>query len=311
LLNSRRTTQSAKAAVPGALLSSALVSFIEDMNRFTPLLDTPEVAIGRFDHPSDHPHHDSAEEIAVEYSVNRVERGKFSIQVGRRRWTLGPGHVFLCYPGMAYRCYHDEPIPADSCVTVIYREESAVQEGSELLTRVGRLARKQPVLDPTNRSAYVFRNITAISQIEKDCLAAESYAAALLDELFGDSRDRRRLYAEHQLAWYAERVDVARALLHRHYASEHRLPSLARTVGMSTFHFARIFSELAGASPHRYLQRIRLNEAARRLIQGDSVTEACFSCGFRNLSHFIRAFARQFGASPGKYKLQSVRRSPM
>lgn len=95
--------------------------------------------------------------IAAQYSVNRVERGRFGIQVGRQHWTLGPEHVFRCYPGMAYRCHHHELIPADSCVTVIYRGAGECQESADLLTRLGRLARSQTVLDPTNRLAYVFR----------------------------------------------------------------------------------------------------------------------------------------------------------
>jgi AraC family transcriptional regulator len=280
------------------------------MNRFVPLLDTSEVSIGCFDHPSDHPHHDPAEEIAAEYSVNRVERGRFGIQLGRQRWTLGPGHVFLCYPGMAYRCHHHELIPADSCVTVIYRGAGGCQESAGLLAGLGRLARSQAVLEPTNRLAYVFRDINARARVEENHMAAESSAAALLAELSDRVRDDRRLYADYQLVWFAERVDAARNLLHRHYASEHRLASLARAVGMSTFHFARVFSELAGMPPHRYLQRVRLDEAAHRLHQGASVMEACFTSGFHNLSHFIRAFQRQFGASPGKYKCRPVHRPP-
>lgn len=71
---------------------------------------------------------------------------------------------------------------------------------------------------------------------------------------------------------------------------------------MSTFHFARLFAELAGTPPHRYLLRVRLDEAARGLRQGASVTDACFASGFQNLSYFIRAFRQRFGISPGKYR---------
>jgi AraC-like DNA-binding protein len=193
-------------------------------------------------------------------------------------------------------------------MTVIYREDNPLEGGADLLTRVSRLARRQAVLKPTNRVAYVFHNLTISIQRKKDFLAAESSAGALLDELSGGVRDMRRLYSEHQLSWYAERVDAARSLLHKKYPYEQTLSLLARGVGMSTFHFARIFSELTGTPPHRYLQRVRLDAAAQRLRQGDSVTEACFASGFRNLSHFIRAFTRRFGASPGKYKTTPVHR---
>jgi AraC-like DNA-binding protein len=70
---------------------------------------------------------------------------------------------------------------------------------------------------------------------------------------------------------------------------------------MSPFHFARVFRELAGTPPHQYLLRVRLTEAARRLRDGDRVTNACFASGFSHLSHFGRLFHRRFGVLPSQY----------
>jgi AraC-like DNA-binding protein len=73
---------------------------------------------------------------------------------------------------------------------------------------------------------------------------------------------------------------------------------------MSEFHFARIFRELVGVPPHTYLRRRRLSEAARRLRDRVSVTDACFASGFQNLSHFTRQFCREFGINPSVYARQ-------
>ena len=67
------------------------------------------------------------------------------------------------------------------------------------------------------------------------------------------------------------------------------------------FHFTRVFAALTGMPPHRYLLRARLDAAARMLREGASVTETCFACGFANLSHFSRSFARRFGVAPSRY----------
>jgi AraC family transcriptional regulator len=69
---------------------------------------------------------------------------------------------------------------------------------------------------------------------------------------------------------------------------------------MSTFHFARLFNELVGVPPHRYLIEARLRAAFGMLREGRSVTETCFACGFNNLSHFSSRFARRFGQNPSK-----------
>jgi AraC-like DNA-binding protein len=72
-------------------------------------------------------------------------------------------------------------------------------------------------------------------------------------------------------------------------------------VGLSPFHFSRVFRELAGVPPHRYLQRVRLARAAVLLREGMTVTDAALASGFPSLSHFIRQFRRAYGASPSRY----------
>lgn len=272
------------------------------MNRYSALFETPDVAVGRFDHPRLHLHSDPAEECANEHSINLVERGSFSIQIGRRTWELGPGDLFLTYPGLTYRCRHREAIPTDSCLTV-----ACLQSDSDCdLTTFSRIASARAVTPATNRIAYLFRRISLGAPAAENRMAVEAATAALFAEI-GDIRDgRKRTFRRHQLAWYAERVDAVLCQLETHYAAPQSLGSLARSVGMSPFHFARVFGELAGIPPHRYLLRVRMQEAARRLQQGATVTDACFSSGFHNMSHFIRSFQRWFGVSPAQYARQRV-----
>jgi len=70
---------------------------------------------------------------------------------------------------------------------------------------------------------------------------------------------------------------------------------------MSPFHFARVFRELVGTPPHRYLLTVRLARAAALLREGTTVTDTCFAVGFGNFSHFIRLFRRTFGVSPSHF----------
>ena len=145
--------------------------------------------------------------------------------------------------------------------------------------------------------------------LPEPALAAETCAAALLDAVTQESSGPpKQLFRQRQLSWYAERVDAAQKSMQQRYEDNHSLSSLARSVGMSAFHFARIFAELAGTPPHRYLLRIRLNQAATRLLDGTSVTEACFQSGFSNLSHFVRTFHRHFGVSPAQFRSSSIAR---
>jgi AraC family transcriptional regulator len=267
------------------------------MIRHSSLLATPELQISRYDHPAGHYHHDPKQEVALEYSVNRVEIGHFILQIEGRQWELRRGDLFLNYPGMVYRCRHAELEPTDVCMSIAFAPQDIVKE----ITAFERAARRLPVHAPTNRFAYLFF-LAARSNHEP--MAAEEAAREVIVEAAGEPRTVSKPYREHQLSWYAERVDAVRQLLYRHHTDEHNLAKLARSVGMSSFHFARIFRELVGMPPHAYLCRIRLRYAARSLREGASVTEACFASGFQNLSHFSRQFQRHFGLKPSTYTSQ-------
>ena len=274
------------------------------MNRYRPMRESETVAVALFDHPEGLVHHDPEEEIADEYSISFVEHSGFEIQLGKKRWQFQQGDVFLTFPGLAYRCHHSDSIPTDRCLAVRYVKP----EDNEDFAALAQVARQTPRLATSNRLRYL-RMALERSLHEPD-LSAETCAAALLDAVSQESAPPKQLFRQCQLAWYTERVDAAQKSMEERYQENHSLSTLARSVGMSAFHFARVFAELAGTPPHRCLLRIRLNQAASRLLDGTSVTEACFQSGFSNLSHFVRTFQRHFGLSPAQFRrTQPARRT--
>src|SRR6266853_3970715 len=122
------------------------------MIRYNSLFATADLQIGRFDHPRQHQHCDPAEEVASEYSVNRVEYGEFSVEIEGQRWELSLGDLFLTYPGMTYRCRHRELVPTDICMTIACRRSGV----SEELSVFECAARRLPVRPSSNRLAYLF-----------------------------------------------------------------------------------------------------------------------------------------------------------
>ena len=81
------------------------------------------------------------------------------------------------------------------------------------------------------------------------------------------------------------------------------LVQLAGTIGLSPYHFSRMFRAIVGESVTSYVRRRRLTEAARRLIAcDDRVIELAVTYGFDSQAAFSRAFKRQFGVPPGQYR---------
>ncbi len=98
----------------------------------------------------------------------------------------------------------------------------------------------------------------------------------------------------------------ARDRMDRVFAEPLDIPGLARVAGCSEAHFIRTFRAVFGETPHRYLQRRRVERAMHLLREGRSVTDACFDVGFNSLGTFSRTFSAVVGVSPAVYR----RRAP-
>lgn len=128
----------------------------------------------------------------------------------------------------------------------------------------------------------------------------EGLAGALLCSLSTADRPPQRLFTPDRLTWYAARVDRAKALMEARHPEALSLSAVAKDAGMSVFHFARIFAELEGQPPHRFLTAVRLSRAYTRLHEGASVTDTCYAVGFGSLSHFVTTFRRRYGVRPSE-----------
>jgi transcriptional regulator GlxA family with amidase domain len=95
----------------------------------------------------------------------------------------------------------------------------------------------------------------------------------------------------------------ARDAMDRDYAKPLDVPTLARIAYVSQAHFIRTFRDTFGETPHRYLQRRRVERAMFLLRETDrSVTEICFDVGFMSLGTFGRTFHDIVGESPTEYR---------
>lgn len=95
----------------------------------------------------------------------------------------------------------------------------------------------------------------------------------------------------------------ARDAMDRAYQCQLDVPTLAASVGMSAAHFIRTFKEVYAETPHRYLQRRRVERAMHLLREtGTSVTDVCFDVGFNSLGTFSRTFKAVAGMTPSDFR---------
>jgi AraC-like DNA-binding protein len=95
----------------------------------------------------------------------------------------------------------------------------------------------------------------------------------------------------------------ARDLMDRSYIQPLDIPTLARVACVSEAHFIRTFRATFGETPHRYLQRRRVERSMFLLRETSrSVTDICFDVGFTSLGTFSRTFREIMGVSPSAYR---------
>ncbi|HEV8401441.1 MAG TPA: helix-turn-helix transcriptional regulator [Candidatus Limnocylindrales bacterium] len=96
----------------------------------------------------------------------------------------------------------------------------------------------------------------------------------------------------------------ARDAMDRAYAEPLDVRAVAAVAHVSQAHFIRTFRAVFGETPHRYLQRRRVERSMFLLRETDrSITDICFDVGFTSLGTFSRTFREIVGESPSGYRL--------
>jgi AraC-like DNA-binding protein len=105
-------------------------------------------------------------------------------------------------------------------------------------------------------------------------------------------------------------VARAKELLSSQLAEPPSLEALAAAVGLSPFHFARVFRRATGLPPHAWLLQRRLERARGLLKSGCAPLSVAMQLGFADQSHLNRQFKRTYGIGPGAYRKACAIRPP-
>jgi AraC family transcriptional regulator len=102
-----------------------------------------------------------------------------------------------------------------------------------------------------------------------------------------------------------QQVNRVREYVQHHLDQDLSLAELAQQSGFSPFHFARLFRQMTGESPHQYVVNRRLETAQRLLKETDlPLSQIALMTGFSSQSHFTRTLTRHLGQPPRQYRLR-------
>jgi AraC family transcriptional regulator len=251
--------------------------------------------LGRADRPYPEIHERDAWTIAL------VRRGRFRYRgsASNHRHAVREGWLLFGAPGAEFECAHDHD-GGDECASLsvpvrVMRDVAGVARLPEKKLRA-----TSPVLPPLPKVSAlleraIHRDLGDLDEI--GYLVAERLAGHASDASDGGVSNGDRH------AGHADRVQHAIARIEASCREPLPLADLANSVGLSPYHFLRVFRARTGTTPHQYLIGARLRLAVKLLLDTQrSVTEIGYDVGFQDLSNFANTFRRVVGCSPRAYR---------
>jgi AraC family transcriptional regulator len=238
-----------------------------------------------------------ADEQHAAFSLSYVRRGSFGYRCRGEAHELVAGATLVGRAGDVYNCTHDHHLGGDECLSFQFSDELVDSLGAPPA------AWRASALPPTP-GLMVLGELAQQTADGHTHLAVEEVALTFAARFVARVTDARE--APPRLSPRDRRRAVEAALLLDARSCEAlTLEDTAAALGLSPFHFLRIFRAVLGVTPHQYLVRTRLRQAARLLATEVSITDIAYDVGFGDLSNFVRTFHRAAGVSPRAFRKAS------
>ena len=250
--------------------------------------------------PSDRPFEEQHEGV----SIAVVVAGSFQYRSSNGRAMLTPGSLLLGNPGQCFECGH-EHAAGDRCVAFRYSPEMFEQIAADVGSRRGARGFSASRVPPLRELAPLATRAAAAVAFDADVsweeTAVELAAEALRLTAVGSSDAAR------PTSGAVARVTETVRRIEADPSAAWTLAQLAADARQSPFHYLRLFQQLTGVTPHQFVLRARLREAALVLLSTEAkVIEVALGAGFGDVSNFNAAFRREFSVSPRAYRKASA-----
>jgi AraC-like DNA-binding protein len=230
--------------------------------------------------------------------IAAVTRGTFQYRSTQGSALLTPGALLLGRDRHCFQCGHDHGT-GDRCLSFHFTPDffHAVAGTRQVAFTTPNLP-PLPALIPVAAAAEAARDDGDATELGE---IAVRLAGAVATALTGTKRSAPTSRRDER------RITHAIRLIEQSAHDPIPLTDLAAEVAMSPYHFLRTFRSVVGLTPHQFVLRTRLHEAAVNLRRSDDgISTIAFASGFNDLSTFNRRFRRFMGVSPSTYRTRAV-----
>lgn len=238
------------------------------------------------------------------FTVAAVLAGRMSVMIGERDYELSGGETALINIGQSHSAHASrvEFVSIGVSPTLV----------NELVTEIGVMRTTAEIV--FRSIAITDESVTELARaLARELSAKQIGHAAMLDALV-------RQVVIHLLRFHftvrkSDKVELSRAgpvdrrlrraieFMHDNFGREIAVEEIASAAYLSEYHFARLFKQISGVTPHVYLANLRL-ERARRLLAETAlpISEIASVVGYQSQSHFTKMFKSVTGVTPRVYR---------
>lgn len=229
------------------------------------------------------------------YLMHFIVNGKGKFKVKDKNYNLSKGNIFIIRPDEVTYYEADKEEPWEYIwIGFDINKNGVIFEKAEFLDK--------DVLY-SQATEHVFRSML---ESEKFNISRELFLTSKLYELFSilieeenneSVKDFPQIY-----------VMRARSYILTNYMHDITVESISKFLGINRGYFSTIFKNAIGKSPKQYIVDVRLEKAARFLLENNfTPSEAARSTGYSDVFNFSKMFKRKFGVSPLNYKNKNRR----
>lgn len=243
------------------------------------------------------------------YVVTAILSGGMSVRIGESEMELQAGDVAFTNAGQTHqgeaRGAEFISIAVEPAVVSEFASEIGLKSAATEIVFHSSSARDEAVMRMARQAA-------------SELAAEEVGHAEMLDALARQLVIH--LLRSHLTVRKAAQIEISRAgpvdrrlrraieFMHDNYSGELALEEIAAAAYLSEYHFARLFKQIMGVTPHVYLANLRL-ERARKLLTDTPfpISEIAAMVGYQSQSHFTKIFKSVTGLTPRLYREGSKR----
>ena len=243
------------------------------------------------------------------YSVTAVLAGSMRVHLGGGEALLMPGMVAFTGIGESHSAEADDVDfvsirISPALVNMLAAEIELIRAAAEIVFR----------------SAYTTDDglLATVRQIASELLDAKPGYETMIEALVRQMSVQ--LLRTHLTVRKSAQIELSRAgpvdrrlrraieFMHDNYGRELALEEIAAAAYVSEYHFARLFKQITGTTPHVYLANIRIEKARRMLVETAlPIIEVAAMVGYQSQSHFTKIFKSVTGLTPRAYRESSQR----